>query len=828
MASGGKKVITPSSLVNCHLQVIGTGNCEVSPSFCLFTDSRRYIFNCGENLNRMTQEHRMKILKESKLFVTRVSWRNLGGLPGFAMSYRDGGRTHLHVHGPRRIAQFAEITRYFVGREKLKLVTSWESDPIDSATSSPDVYSDENVTITAVELKPESLSRTVAKEREDAASSLDDSDDIIGETVAPKQKRVKVDPEALPTPSTAAFICKLVDTVGKFNVERAKELGLKPGRIYKDLIGGESVTAPDGRVIHPSDVMAAKQIGPTFIVVECPDTDHISSVASHPKLQKDYFLKLGQEVALIVHLSPIEVLEDDQYCHWAASFGASTRHLILNEAVCPREVGLRSVMRIQYPLNLMNPNVHHPPTNDEDSSRKKVDLKLSQLLPDPEKAIIVGRALLKFHLKPARKKGEDFANLLGPIDEDIAKHVDEIHSNLRLTSAIATGQALTKQSDSNSSGMNPVSGVSMEPGEENPNLVITDYDSEASSSTTCITESDSTKTYENLSLEPHPITTTFQGPDDAVITFLGTGAAHPSRYRNVSGIMVQTPNSGNLLLDCGEGTLSQIYRCYPREIADEVVLNVKLIFISHVHGDHHLGLISVLQKKEQLLKQLHKGESPASPKTCSGNTVVLAPKYNIQWMHNYSKLIENLPCRMVDCSSRKGKEVQGTGESILQDFRFETVPVIHCNPAYGVVARHASGWSIVYSGDTRPCPALIEAGHRATLLIHEATLEDGLSDLAVTKKHCTVSEALEVSDKMNPDFTVLTHFSQRYPKIPSFLMTDQLHSRVGVAFDCMSVNLKQLDQLHKYLPLMKDIFAEVVDDIDGEEFGPTAVAASSW
>ena len=39
-----------------------------------------------------------------------------------------------------------------------------------------------------------------------------------------------------------------------------------------------------------------------------------------------------------------------------------------------------------------------------------------------------------------------------------------------------------------------------------------------------------------------------------------------------------------------------------------------------------------------------------------------------------------------------------------------TVPVDHCTEAYGLVLRHQHGWKIVFSGDTRPCPALIEAG----------------------------------------------------------------------------------------------------------------------
>lgn len=75
-------------------------------------------------------------------------------------------------------------------------------------------------------------------------------------------------------------------------------------------------------------------------------------------------------------------------------------------------------------------------------------------------------------------------------------------------------------------------------------------------------------------------------------------------------------------------------------------------------------------------------------------------------------------------------------------------------------------WSVVFSGDTRPCAAVIDAARRATLLIHEATFEDELGADAVAKRHSTLSEALGVARDSGVYRTVLTHFSGRYPKIP--------------------------------------------------------------
>ena len=58
-------------------------------------------------------------------------------------------------------------------------------------------------------------------------------------------------------------------------------------------------------------------------------------------------------------------------------------------------------------------------------------------------------------------------------------------------------------------------------------------------------------------------------------------------------------------------------------------------------------------------------------------------------------------------------------------------PVVHCPQAFGIVLKAAErvnsvgkvipGWKIVYSGDTRPCPELVDASRGATVLIHEAS-----------------------------------------------------------------------------------------------------------
>lgn len=49
-----------------------------------------------------------------------------------------------------------------------------------------------------------------------------------------------------------------------------------------------------------------------------------------------------------------------------------------------------------------------------------------------------------------------------------------------------------------------------------------------------------------------------------------------------------------------------------------------------------------------------------------------------------------------------------------------------------------------------------------------------------------MSQAIDVGERMNARFIILTHFSQRYPKMP--LLPDGVSGKVGIAFDFMRVS----------------------------------------
>jgi ribonuclease Z len=69
--------------------------------------------------------------------------------------------------------------------------------------------------------------------------------------------------------------------------------------------------------------------------------------------------------------------------------------------------------------------------------------------------------------------------------------------------------------------------------------------------------------------------------------------------------MVRIPGYGSVLLDAGEATWGQLVRHYGTDIAAEnnvwdVLRDIKCIFISHIHGDHHLGLSKLLAMRNKV------------------------------------------------------------------------------------------------------------------------------------------------------------------------------------------------------------------------------------
>ncbi|KAI9668650.1 MAG: Zinc phosphodiesterase ELAC protein 2 [Alyxoria varia] len=288
---------------------------------------------------------------------------------------------------------------------------------------------------------------------------------------------------------------------------------------------------------------------------------------------------------------------------------------------------------------------------------------------------------------------------------------------------------------------------------------------------------------------------------NAEIVTLGTGSSHPSTHRNVSATLVRAPNCGSYLFDCGEGTLGSLRRMYTKPELDEIFRDLRMVWISHMHADHHLGLTSLINAWYSSVhhRRPADGDEPnLVPENLQDRKLgVVSDAPMLQWLQEYSSVEDFGFSRILPLATQPSHCFGSTGDFTPTRLRLtlfgtsentdnsddssdatakfleymglsslSTVLVNHCRGAQAISIRACSGLKVSYSGDCRPSAKFADIGQDSDVLIHEATFEDTMRTEAFAKKHSTAGEALIVAMKMKAKACVLTHFSQRYPSMP--------------------------------------------------------------
>uniref|UniRef100_A0A673HV89 Zinc phosphodiesterase ELAC protein 2 n=1 Tax=Sinocyclocheilus rhinocerous TaxID=307959 RepID=A0A673HV89_9TELE len=278
------------------------------------------------------------------------------------------------------------------------------------------------------------------------------------------------------------------------------------------------------------------------------------------------------------------------------------------------------------------------------------------------------------------------------------------------------------------------------------------------------------------------------------IVFLGTGSSLPMKIRNVSGTLVNISSSQSLLLDCGEGTFGQMCRHYGDDV-DEILSRLSTIFVSHLHADHHTVRDKITCSQVVVLNSLGKAFSPV---------YLIAPAQIMTWLNQYHdhcqqilSQINMIPSKFL-CDGAEIPKVKT--KSFIQALLKKNDLHVSCNLSVCVWWREFDSSLGLLSGKN------------ATLLIHEATLEDRMEEEACEKRHSTTSQAIGIGMKMNAEFIVLNHFSQRYAKIPLF--SDDFNSKVGISFDHMRIRFGDFPMLPQLIRPLKALFAEEIEEME--------------
>ena len=285
--------------------------------------------------------------------------------------------------------------------------------------------------------------------------------------------------------------------------------------------------------------------------------------------------------------------------------------------------------------------------------------------------------------------------------------------------------------------------------------------------------------------ENHEIS--LETPETFSVTFLGTGSMAPSRYRNVPGILIHS-QTGFIVLDVGEGFAGQLRRRFGNENFKYIVQNINFIYISHIHGDHHFGLFQLLEERSKVANNI-------VPLLCHQSIAI-----HIENCQKFSKS-GNLKYRWIKTNNKENK-----GEFEENGIYIKYFPVFHCEDSQGCVITLNDGWRIAYSGDRFPKDNFENEVKNCDLLIHEATFTDELYKTAESKGHSTMGQALATGKAVSAKYEILTHFSQRYPKLPVF---PEGMKNIAFAFDYMTISYEKMNELCMVCPQIFQMISEL-------------------
>lgn len=672
-----------------YIQILSSQSALSTPSLFMFFDSSRYIFNSGDCVQRIANEHKIRLSKMKNVFITSINPNTVGSLPGMMLSLiesqPDAKRT---IHGPPGLLQFIKAACTFTWHGNFNIVEYGNSDfiegPLTSTTTH--VFSDDNMKVHIIPLA-------------DYVSLPNSSDSPYG----------------LVENTGCVYIIECKPFPNKFLIDKAKALGVPRGPLLGKLSSGQSVVVGD-RVITPEEVTEKGPAQPVVVIFDLPNTQRCAQIVE--RLQT--YLQPQYNLASFLHFTRKEVVLSTEYIEMIMAFPKAS-NTILDLQMSPVNSLFKKSDELLIKLNKLLPQAFPLP-----NFPKNLDMNILEVIHNLIPNCIIPNFFTKIVLAPANSQGIDRSEEIKPIDT----------------------QKLSIQ-------LNSISSSNLE--------ILT------SSNDTIIPNPSTSSGWCSHSCSYQDIVDINLPGSDPQLLFLGTASMKPGAYRNVSGIHF-SEWGGGLLLDCGEGSYSQLVRSYGEGIS-QVLLDLKAILITHLHADHDLGIIKVLYERAKLTTE---------------PLIVVAPSLFDIYLSN--------------CASLMGPfyyEFQTPMMINVPGLEIFSVPVDHRIEAYGFIISHKSGWKLVYSGDTRPCPGLIQGGYNATVLIHEATFDDLKQKDAVEKFHSTLGEALQVASAMEVWKVVLTHFSQRYSKLPENTKVDAIYT-----FDLMRFRFSECNELVKLMPML--------------------------
>lgn len=282
------------------------------------------------------------------------------------------------------------------------------------------------------------------------------------------------------------------------------------------------------------------------------------------------------------------------------------------------------------------------------------------------------------------------------------------------------------------------------------------------------------------------------------ITILGSSGALPAYGRHPSAQLIEIQNR-YFLVDCGEAVQMQLIKFqgnYHR---------ISHIFISHLHGDHYLGLMGLIftmhlqRRTNDLHIHSHRGldeiittQLKYSQSVPSFKIIFHTLKKDVREIifEDDALTVETIPLtHKIRCSGflfrekpkprRIDKAVLPEGLLIQQlaglkrgeDVIDDDGNVLYKNEMLTLTPRKSRSYA--YCSDTAYSEGIVEQIKGIDLLYHEATFANDEESKARETKHSTAAQAARIAALANVRQLLLGHFSARY-KDPQPLLDEAI------------------------------------------------------
>jgi ribonuclease Z len=265
---------------------------------------------------------------------------------------------------------------------------------------------------------------------------------------------------------------------------------------------------------------------------------------------------------------------------------------------------------------------------------------------------------------------------------------------------------------------------------------------------------------------------------------LGTASQAPTRTRNHNGYLLRWEHEG-LLFDPGEGTQRQF------TFAGVSTSRISRIFLTHLHGDHCLGLPGVLQRialdgtGEEIPIAFPASGLPWVERLCHAS-IGRYPPVRLEPVDEAGAVVVDGPLRIT--ARPLSHRVPVLGWRVEEPDRVHLVPErldalgVHGPDAGRLLADgivDVGGRTVTLDevGETRPgrsaavvmdtvaCDNAVRLAAGVDVLLCEATFLESESFLARDYGHLTAREAATIAREAGARLLVLTHFSSRYPDL---------------------------------------------------------------